>query len=57
VHDNVVELLRLGSRLHGLLRDVTHPDLAARLRALPVPLRVVGDAESDYQGRAAALSA
>lgn len=57
VHANVVELLRLGRRLHGLLCDVTGPELAARLRALSVPLRVVGDAESDYQGRAAALSA
>lgn len=57
VHANVVELLRLGSRLHGLLRDVTEADLAARLRALPVPLRVITDTESDYQGRAAALSA
>ena len=35
----------------------TTPDLSARLRALPVPLRVLTDAESDYQGRAAALSA
>ena len=59
VHANVVELLRLGSRLHGLLRDVTAADLATRLRALPVPLRVITDTdtESDYQGRAAALSA
>ncbi|MEG1680325.1 MAG: hypothetical protein RR326_09535, partial [Stenotrophomonas sp.] len=57
VHANVVELLRLGGRLHGLLRDVTTADLAARLGALPVPLRVITDAESDYQGRAAALSA
>ncbi len=57
VHANVVELLRLGARLHPLLRDVTTPDLSARLRALPVPLRVLTDAESDYQGRAAALSA
>lgn len=57
VHANVVELLRLGNRLHGLLRDVTAPDLAARLRDLPVPLRVITDPQSDYQGRAAALSA
>ena len=57
VHANVVELLRLGPRLHTLLRDATAPGLAARLRALPVPLQTSGDAESDFQGRAAALSA
>jgi pimeloyl-ACP methyl ester carboxylesterase len=57
VHANVVELLRLGPRLHTLLRDATAPDLAARLRALPVPLQVNADSESDFQGRAAALSA
>lgn len=56
VHANVVELLRLGPRLHTLLRDATAPGLAARLRALPVPLQTSGDAESDFQGRAAALS-
>ncbi|MGV8959807.1 MAG: alpha/beta fold hydrolase [Stenotrophomonas sp.] len=57
VHDNVVELLRLSGRLHELLRDATPADLAQRLRALPVPLRVVADSQSDYQGRAAALLA
>ena len=57
VHANVVELLRLGSRLHTLLRDATAPGLAARLRALPLPLQIRADAESDFQGRAAALSA
>ena len=57
VHANVVELLRLGSRLHTLLRDATAPGLAARLRALPLPLQIRTDAESDFQGRAAALSA
>jgi pimeloyl-ACP methyl ester carboxylesterase len=57
VHANVVELLRLGPRLHTLLRDATAAGLAQRLRALPVPLRVITDSESDYQGRAAALSA
>ncbi len=57
VHANVVELLRLGTRLHTLLRDATAPGLVERLRALPVPLRVVADAHSDFQGRAAALSA
>ena len=55
VHANVVELLRLGPRLHTLLRDATAPGLAARLRALPVPRRVSSDPESDFQGRAAAL--
>ncbi|WP_449468132.1 alpha/beta hydrolase [Stenotrophomonas humi] len=57
VHANVVELLRLGPRLHTLLRDATAPDLAARLRRLPVALHVNADSESDFQGRAAALSA
>ena len=57
VHANVVELLRLGTRVRTLLRDATPADLSERLRALPVPLRVVGPAESDYQGRAAALLA
>ena len=55
VHADVVELLRLGPRLATMLRDVTAPGLAERLHALPVPLCVVADAQSDYQGRAAAL--
>jgi hypothetical protein len=53
--DNVVELLRLNNRLRTLLRDATASDLAQALRALPIPLTVVTDCESDYQGRAAAL--
>lgn len=57
VHANVVELLRLGARLHTLLRDATAPGLAARLRNLPVPLHINADSESDFRGRAAALSA
>ncbi|MCW5580671.1 MAG: alpha/beta fold hydrolase [Luteimonas sp.] len=57
VHANVVELLRLGARLHTLLGDATAPGLAWRLRALAVPVRVVADAHDDYLGRAAALSA
>ena len=56
VHANVVELLRLGGRLDALLREVTGPELAGRLRALPVPLRIVADQQSDYLGRAAALA-
>ena len=55
VHDNVVELLRLDTRLRTLLRDATTPDLARMLRTLPAPLLVVSDPESDYQGRAVAL--
>lgn len=57
VHDNVVELLRLETRLRTLLRDATPTDLGQQLRALPVPLRVVAEPESDYLGRAAALLA
>lgn len=57
VHDNVVELLRLGSRLKTLLHDATPADLAGRLQRLGVPLRVVTASQSDYQQRAAALSA
>ncbi len=57
IHANVVELLRLGPRLHALLRDATAPGLVERLRSLPVPLQVIADPESDFQGRAAALSA
>ena len=52
----MVELLRLGPRLRTLLGDASAPGLAWRLRALPVPLRVMTDARSDFQGRAAALS-
>ena len=55
VHANVVEVLRLGARLATLLRDTTAPGLAEHLRTLPVPLRVLADEHSDYQGRAAAL--
>ncbi len=57
VHANVVELLRLGPQLHTLLRDATAPGLAARLRALPVPVQVTADPDADFLGRAAALSA
>ena len=55
VHDNVVELLRLGSRLRALLAGATTPGLADRLRALQVPLRVTAGPGDDYRGRAAAL--
>ena len=55
VHANVVELLRLGPRLRPMLAAVTPPDLADRLRALPLPLQVASDPANDYQGRAAAL--
>ena len=55
VHANVVEVLRLGARLATLLRDTTAPGLAEHLGTLPVPLRVLADEHSDYQGRAAAL--
>jgi len=55
VHANVVELLRLGPRLRALLQAATPPDLAARLRALPLPLHLASDPVGDFAGRAAAL--
>ncbi len=57
VHANVVEVLRLGQRLRRLLHDTTSAHLAEHLRALPVPVRIDTTPESDYQGRATALSA
>lgn len=57
VHANVVELLRLGTRLESLLRGATVPGLFEKLASLPMPLHVQTDAESDYQGRATALAA
>lgn len=57
VHDNVVELLRLGARCARLFRDATPPDLAECLHRLPVSLQVEANDEDDYQGRAAALLA
>ena len=56
VHANVVELLRLGPRLGTLLRGATAPGLAARLRALRVPLRVVTAADDAHPDRSAALT-
>ena len=57
LHDNTVELLRLGARLHALFADVAVPGLADALMQLKLPMRIVTSAEDDYDGRAGALQA
>lgn len=56
VNDNVVELLRLGTRCALMFREASAPDLAAKLTALGIPLEAGTSADvDDYQGRSAAL--
>ena len=60
VNANVVELLRIGARIHELLRDAAQPGLAAQLPALQIPITLAAastDDSLDYQGRAAPLAA
>lgn len=56
VNDNVVELLRLGTRCEPMFREAVAPGLAATLATLGVPLAAGTCAESDdYLGRTATL--
>lgn len=55
VNDNVVELLRLGTRCEQMFLEATPADLRARLQRLPLPLGIDAAPEDDYQGRAASL--
>lgn len=57
VHDNTVELLRLGNHLHALFSDVAVPGLADAIASLSVPVRIEVAPQNDYEGRASALQA
>ena len=57
LHDNVVELLRLGDQLHPLFADVAVPGLADTLAQLNLPTLIINTAQDDYDGRASALQA
>ena len=55
VHANVVELLRLGSKLPALFADVAVSGLEDALLALDCRVRIESAPADDYRGRAAAL--
>lgn len=57
VHDNVVELLRLGQRMRPLFVDALVPDLDEQILALDMPVALIASEEEDYDGRVAALRA
>lgn len=57
VHDNAVELLRLGPQLRCVFAGALDPALAQRLLASGLSLTVSADPADDYQGRVAALAA
>lgn len=57
VHDDVVELLRIGDGITALYRDLATAGLAERIAQLPVPVTLIAEGGDDYDGRAAALRA
>lgn len=57
VHDNTVELLRLGPRLRSLLTGALDHTLAQRILDARVAVRVSANPADDHEGRVAALAA
>jgi pimeloyl-ACP methyl ester carboxylesterase len=57
VHDNAVELLRLGRHLRGMFASVLDPQLGARIMAAGAGIHIEVQAAEDYDSRASALAA